>query len=135
MTGRLTTSRRCFGSPRLLRLFLLHLLRRRAHRRKPDYSGAVDDLAARVESRSVRRTIPRFLGVVPSHDPVQVGAYRRALVNGAVLIAIYGDLSAAATDDGTFTRLDSRDVTEITGGEPVLVLLGGVRVLLHIVRS
>ena len=48
----------------------------RASRSEPDYSGTVDDLAVRVETRSVARTIPGFLGAVPVDDAIEVCAYR-----------------------------------------------------------
>src|ERR1700686_1183791 len=99
MTGRLTTSPLRCALPRFL---LLLLLRLRANRRKPDYSGTVDDLAVRVEARSMARAVPAFLGIVPVNDTVQVRANCRMLVDAAAVIAVYGDLATAATDYGSF---------------------------------
>src|SRR5947199_1187699 len=78
-TARITLLSLCSGLLRrillLLRLLrLLPLLRRRASRRKSNYSGAVHDISVRVEPRAVTRTIPRFFRVIPVDDAIEVGA-------------------------------------------------------------
>src|SRR6478609_3014496 len=108
------------------------LRRSSRNRRKPGYSGSVDDFAVRIEARSVTRTIPRFLRVVPAHDAVQVWANRRALMNGAVIVSIYSDLSSAATDHRAVAGLDRVDGHRFAAGEIILVLFGGVCILLHV---
>jgi len=80
------------------------------------------------------RTVPGFLGIVPVHDAVQVSAYSRVLVDVAAIIAIHGDLASAAADYRSVARLDSSDVTDITGREVILVLLGDVQILLDVFR-
>src|SRR5450759_796853 len=136
MTAGLTTSPlRCGLLLFLLLLLLLLLLRLRANRRKPGYSRAVDDLAIRIESRSMARTIPCLLGAVPVNDTVQVGAYGRALVEVAALIAICGDLAATAAHHRSFARPNGGKISDIAGREVILVLFGDVHVFLHVFRS
>src|SRR6266566_4731728 len=113
----------------LLRCALL-LPRFRRNRRKPDYSRPIDDLAVGIEARSMTRTIPRFFRVVPMNYAVKMSAHRRVLVDVAPLVAIHGDLASAATDDGSFTGFDRRNVARLAGGEPILVLLRDVGVFL-----
>src|SRR5882762_801717 len=109
MTGRLTASPLRCG---LLR-FLLLLPRLRANRRKPDYSGTVDDFAVGIEARSMARTVPGLLGIVPVDDTVQVSAYSRVLMDVAALIAIDGDLASTAADYRSFAGLDGGDISDI----------------------
>src|SRR5437868_2834775 len=118
-------------NPLLLPL-LLPFLR---NRRKPDYSWSVDDAAVGIEPRAVTWTVPGFLGVIPVHDTIKMGADGGALVNGAALITVDRDLSAAATDDSALARLYCRDVVLLTLGEIILVLLGDVDVFSHVFRS
>src|SRR3981081_593002 len=129
MTGRPTTSPLRCG---LLRFLLLLLLRFRANRRKPDYSGTVDDLAIGIEARSMARTVPGFLGTVPVNDTVQVRADRRALVDAAAIIAVHGDLAATAPNYRSLARLDGCHITDITHREVIPVLLGDVQILLDV---
>src|SRR5437868_10897438 len=90
MTERNTSSLLCCGI--LLLPFLID-------RRKPDYSGAVDNVAVRIETRSMTRTIPTLLGVVPAHDAIEMGADGRMLVDGTALVAVDGDFSPTTTND------------------------------------
>jgi len=81
------------------------------------------------------RTIPGFLGIVPANDTVQVSANGRVLMDVTALIAIHGDLAAAVAYYRSFARLDGGNITNITGREVVLVLLGNVHVFFHVCRS
>src|ERR1700693_3138709 len=133
MTGRRTTSPLRCG---LLRFLLLLLLRRlRANRRKPDYSGTVDDLAVRIEARSMARTVPRLFSVVPVNDTVQVSANGRVLVDIAAIVEIHGNLAATPTEYSSVPRLDGSDITDITCREVILVLLGDIQIFLDVFRS
>src|SRR5467141_2583582 len=96
MAGRGPFVSSTMGSAIVLRLlYALRLLRCRANRRKPDYSGTVDHLAVRVETRSVAWAVPGFLRVIPVDDAKEVRTHRRKLVHCAAIIAIDGDLSSA----------------------------------------
>src|SRR6202022_734688 len=130
MTGRRTTSPLRCGFLR----FLLLLPRLRANRRKPDYSGTVDDLADGIEARSMARTVPGLLSIVPVDDTVQVSAYSRVLMDVASLIAIHGDLASTAANYRSFPRLDGGDITDVTDREVILVLLEESKILLDCLR-
>jgi len=69
------------------------------------------------------------------NDAVKMGADRRQLVDVASLIAVDCDLASTATDDGSSTRFDRRDVASVTAREPILVLLRDIEVFLHKLRS
>src|ERR1043166_5846160 len=81
------------------------------------------------------RAIPGFLGTVPAHDAIQVGADSRPLVNSAAIVAIDGDLSTAATHDCSLAGLDRSDVVELAFREVVLELLGNIDVFSDILGS
>src|SRR4030088_645172 len=130
MTERRTTSPLRCGPLRLLLL----LLRLRANRRKPDYSGTVDDFAVGIEARPMARTVPGLLCIVPVDDTVQVSAYCRVLMDVAALVAIDGDLASTAADYRSFARLDDSDIADITRREVIPVLLGDVEILLDVFR-
>src|SRR5258705_2933610 len=53
----------------------------------------------------------------------------------ASIIAVHSDLSSASSKNSTFAGLDLVGPVDITLGEPILVLLGGVDVLLQVFRS
>src|SRR5689334_13275792 len=125
MTARSTSSR-----PRCDLLLLPFLI----DRRKPDYSGAVDDVAVRIEARSVTWAIPTFLGVVPAYDAIEMRADRRMLVDSATVVAVHRDLSATATHDCTFSRFERFYVGNLAGREIILELLGDVRVFPDVLR-
>src|SRR5450759_1409969 len=57
-----------------------------------------------------------------------MGAHRRQLVDVASLVAVDRDLASTATDDGSFTGLDRRNVASTTACEPILVLFRNVDV-------
>jgi len=57
------------------------------------------------------------------------------LVDVAALVAIHGDLAAAAADYRSFARLDGGNITNISGREVIPVLLGDVHVFFHIFGS
>src|SRR4051812_25743422 len=96
MTARSTSSPPCCG------LLLLPFL---IDRRKPDYSRTVDDVAVRIEARSVTRAIPAFLGMVPVHDAIEMRTDCRMLADSSAVISIHCDLSPAATYDRAFAGL------------------------------
>src|SRR4051794_20842870 len=110
----------------------LRLLPFPRNRRKLGYSGSVDDLAVWIEAGSVARAVPRFLRTIPANHAIEVGAYRRSLVDATVVVAIDGDLTSAATDDRALTGLDGVDGGRFAGGEIVLVLFGDVGVFLDV---
>src|SRR5689334_7533138 len=103
-------------------------------RRKPDYSGTVDDVAVRIEAGSVTGAIPALLRVVPAHDAVEVWAHRRVLVDSAAIVAIDCYFPSAATHDRAFSRFYRFDIGKLAGGEVVLVLLRDVRVFPDVFR-
>src|SRR5689334_8205621 len=89
------------------------LLPLRGNRRKPDYSGTIDDVAQRIEPRSVTRAVPGLLGTVPVHNAVKVGAHCGTLVDAAPLVAINGDFSSTAPDNGALAGFDRIDLVEL----------------------
>src|SRR3954469_22372103 len=96
MTARSTSSPACCG---------LLLLPFPIDRRKPDDSGTVDDVAIRIEARSVTWAIPAFLGMVPAHDAIEMRTDCQMLVNSPAVISVHCDLSPAATYDRAFAGL------------------------------
>src|SRR5688500_1415004 len=112
----------------LLRCGLL-LFRLGPNRRQPNDSGAVHDVAVGIEARAVTGTIPRFLGLVPVDNAVEVRADRGAGVNRSFLVPIDGDLSSPSPDDRAFTSRDLSVVIDVALREVILVLLRNVRVL------
>src|SRR6185312_5749803 len=133
-TGRSISSTTASTTWLLLRSAPL-LLRPRKNRRKLGDSRPVDDLAIRVETRSVAGTVPGLLGLIPVHDAVEMGAYRRPLVEAAILIAVDGDLPPTAANHSAIARLDRIDRGSLATGEVVLVLFGDVGVFLHVLGS
>jgi hypothetical protein len=81
------------------------------------------------------RTVPGLLCIVPVDDTVQVSAYSRVLMDVAARIAIHSDLASAAADYRSFSRLDGGDITDVTGREVILVLLGDIQIFLDVFRS
>src|ERR1700741_3874017 len=115
MTASITASLfRCALLP-----FLLPL---RRDRRKPDYSGAVDDFPIGIEPRAVAWAVPGFLGVVPVHDAVEMRAHRRTLVDAPVFVAVNRDFAATSTDDGAFAGFQSGNIGRFALREIVLEL-------------
>src|SRR6476469_7751166 len=95
----------------------------------------MDDVAIWIEARSVARAVPCLFSLVPVDDAVEVSADGRAFVDVAVLVAVDGNLSPAASNDGTLARRDFADISDFALGEIVLELLRYVCILLHVLRS
>src|SRR5260221_14632159 len=73
-----------------------------------------DDLALRVEPRSVTGTIPALLGGIPTDDALEVRAHRRVFMETAARVPVSGDLVHTAPDDATLAARNVSRVARIT---------------------